>query len=420
VSSAPFEKFGNQIPFCEPYWYQGYFSPYYTAKHVAFRAKVRAFVERELKPNVDAWLESGLGYPRELHEKAYKEGLGGLIYPREYGGTMPDDFDPFYELIMIDEMSRLAGGHVLGQSAINSMALPPIINHGSQYLKDLVVKDVVQGKKMICLAISEPHAGSDVAGLRCTAVRQGDEYIVNGQKKWITGGNMADYFTTAVRTGDDGYGGISLLLIDRTLPGVSVRKMKTQFDTTHGTTFVTFEDVRVPAKNLIGAENSGFMLLMYNFNHERFVIAAGTCRASRLCYEEAITYALTRKTFGKRLVDHQIIRAKLSDMARKVEALHDNVERVAYQFKMGVSDMKMGAQCAFLKVQASQTFEFCAREATQIFGGSGIVREGRGKIVERLYREVQASAIPGGAETVLTDFAMRWAVAQAAKLDPKL
>jgi alkylation response protein AidB-like acyl-CoA dehydrogenase len=415
-----FEKFGNPIPFTEPYWYQGFHSPYYTANHAAFRAKVRAFVESELKPHVDEWLEAGNGYPRELHEKAYAAGIGGLIYPREYGGTQPSDFDPFYELIMIDEMARMGGAHVLGQGAINSMALPPIIHHGSDYLKQLVVKDVVQGKKMICLAISEPHAGSDVAGIRCTAVRQGDDYVVNGQKKWITGGTMADYFTTAVRTGDDGFGGISLLLIERSRPGVNVRKMKTQFDTTHSTTFVTFEDVRVPAKNLIGPENGGFMLILYNFNHERFVISAGTCRAARLCYEEAITYALTRKTFGKRLVDHQVIRAKLAEMARQIECLHDNVERVAYQYKMGVPDMKMGAQCAFLKVQASKTFEFCAREASQIFGGSAIVREGRGRLVERLYREVRASAIPGGSEEILLDAAMRMTVAQASKTVAKL
>ena len=159
---------------------------------------------------------------------------------------------------------------------------------------------------------------------------------------------------------------------------------------------------------------------LYNFNHERFVISAATCRAARVCYEEAIEYALTRKTFGKRLVDHQVIRAKLADMARQIECLQDFVERVAYQYKMGVPDMKMGAQCAFLKVQASRTFEFCAREASQIFGGSAIVREGRGRIVERLYREVRASAIPGGSEEILSDVAMRMSIAQATKAKPNL
>jgi len=224
---------------------------------------------------------------------------------------------------------------------------------------------------------------------------------------------MADYFTCAVRTGDEGMGGISLLLLERNMPCVSVRKMETQFDTAHSTTFVTLTDVKVPVSNLIGQENAGFMLLLTNFNHERFVIAAGTCRMARLCYEEAITYAMERETFGKKLVGHQIIRYKLAEMVRQIEALQDNVERVAYQFSKGVSDIRMGGQCALLKVQASKTFEYCAREASQIFGGNSIVKEGRGKLVERLYREVRASAIPGGSEEILLDFAMRQAVAKA-------
>ena len=150
------------------------------------------------------------------------------------------------------------------------------------------------------------------------------------------------------------------------------------------------------------------------------MISAGTCRQARLCYEEAIKFALTRKTFGKPLVSHQVIRYKLAEMARQVESLHDNVERVAYQFSQGVPDFALGGQCALLKVQASKTFEFCAREASQIFGGSSIVKEGRGKVVERLYRDVRASAIPGGSEEILLDFAMRQAVAKAKKLKSKM
>ena len=172
------------------------------------------------------------------------------------------------------------------------------------------------------------------------------------------------------------------------MPGINVRKMHTQADSAHNTSFVTLEDVRVPAENLIGQLGAGFMYLMLNFNHERFVIAAGTCRAARLCFQEALEYAHSRRTFGKRLVGHQIIRFKLAEMARLVESLQDSTERVAFQFSRGVPDQQMGGQCALLKVQASRTFEFCAREASQIFGGSSIVREGKGKRVERLYREV--------------------------------
>ena len=183
-----------------------------------------------------------------MTKRCVQLGIAGMGYPKELGGTMPPDYDAFYELIMVDEMARAGGGHVMGQGAINSMALPPILNYGSDYLKNLVARDVIQGRKHICLAISEPQAGrfcskvgcaffvfrnsalricprSDVAGIRTTAVLQGDEYVVNGQKKWITGGSMADYFTTVVRTGEDGMGGISLLLIERDRPGLENYKL---------------------------------------------------------------------------------------------------------------------------------------------------------------------------------------------------
>lgn len=411
--SSTAERFGEELGFCEPYWYQGYHSPYYHQGHRDFRGKVRRFVEEELKPFVDKWIESGEGYPVELHRRAYELGIQGIIYPPELGGTKPSDFDAFYELILADELARIGGGGVLGQMAINSMALPPIINFGSEELRQTVAREVIMGRKQCSLAISEPYAGSDVAGLRTTAKRQGDYYIVDGTKKWITGGAIADYLTTAVRTGDEGMTGLSLLLIDAHAPGVKIRKMPTQFDNSHNTTFIEFDNVKVPAKNLIGEEGMGFMYIVHNFNHERFVISAGTSRLSRICYEEALKYALTRTTFGKRLVDHQLIRFKLAEMARMIESLHDNLERVAFQFSKGVPDHRMGGQCALLKVQASKTFEYCAREASQIFGGSSIVKEGRGKLVERLYREVRATAIPGGSEEILLDFSMRQIVAKA-------
>ena len=267
-----------------PTRYQGKYSPYYTASHVAFRAKVRAFVEKELKPHMDDWLAAGeaarsqseyRGYPLELHRKAYEAGIAGVIYPREHGGTPPPGFDAFHELILWDELARIGGGGVLGQLGINSMALPPVITAGTDAQKALVCRDVISGRKNISLAISEPGAGSDVANIQATAVLDptGEFYVVNGAKKWITGGLFADFFTTAVRTGgpDSGMGGISLLLIERDRPGIKVRKMKTQFSTTHNTTFILFNDVKVPRANLIGQEGMGFFYIVNNFNHERFV-----------------------------------------------------------------------------------------------------------------------------------------------------
>jgi len=297
------------------------------------------------------------------------------------------------------------------------MALPPIIRCGSDYLKNLIVRDVLLGNKNICLAISEPEAGSDVSNIKTTARREGDYYIVNGSKKWITGGLFGDFFTTAVRTGGPGMAGISLLVIEKEMPGITIRRMKTQFDTAHNTTFITFDDVKVPIKNLIGAENQGFMMLMINFNHERLVIASTCARYSRLCYELSIKYAMTRETFGKKLISHQIIRFKLAEMARQFESLQDNLERIFYQFSSGVPEMNLGAQCALLKVQASKTFEYCVREASQIFGGSSIVKEGKGKLIERMYREVRGLAIPGGSEEILLDFTIRNVVQKANQLE---
>jgi alkylation response protein AidB-like acyl-CoA dehydrogenase len=164
---------------------------------------------------------------------------------------------------------------------------------------------LAQAKKFIALCVSEPYAGSDVANLRTTAKREGDHYILNGEKKWITWAIHADFFTVACRTGGPGMGGISVILVERNSPGVSVKRMKLQGNWLAGTCYVNFDDVKVPVNNLIGQENQGFKVIMQNFNHERFVIAVQTCRFARICLREAIEYAQARKTFGKRLVDHQ-------------------------------------------------------------------------------------------------------------------
>eukprot|EP00854_Cymbomonas_tetramitiformis_P029285 gene29285-36449_t len=193
------EPFGEGIPFGDPYWYQGMPTPYYKDTHIRFRALVRDFVEKEIIPYSEEWGKTG--YPKELHERAYKAGIAGAIFPAEHGGTPPEDFDAFHELILWDELGRCGEPGVLYQLDINSMAIPPIMNHGSKYLQDKVLPDVISGKKFCCLAISEPTAGSDVANIRCTAKREGDFYIVNGQKKWITGGLWGDFFTLACRTG---------------------------------------------------------------------------------------------------------------------------------------------------------------------------------------------------------------------------
>jgi alkylation response protein AidB-like acyl-CoA dehydrogenase len=295
---------------------------------------------------------------------------------------------------------------------INSMALPPLIASGPAWMQQEVVKPVVQGDASCCLALTEPWAGSDVAGIRMTAELQPDGrfYLCNGLKKYITGGASPGrtWLTTAVRTGGAGGSGVSLLLIDRDAPGVSVRKLKTQFDSSHSTTFIRFTDVLVPRRNLIGKEGTGFLQIMANFNHERFVIAVSAARCSRVCYTEAFEFATQRKAFGKALIQQPVIRNTLGSMARRIEALQDFVERIAFQFSCGVPDRALGAQCALLKVQATECYSYCATEAAAgVFGGAGLLREGKGRVVERLYRDVLAVRVPGGSQEILLDLAMR-------------
>jgi len=268
---------------------------------------------------------------------------------------------------------------------------------------------VITGEKVMSLAVSEPYAGSDVAALRTTAVRKGDHYIVNGEKKWITSGCYADFFTVAVRTGGPGAKGISLLLVERSMPGVKTQRMKTQGWWISNTAYVTLEDVKVPVSNLIGEENQGFRLIMHNFNHERFVLAAMANRYARVCLEEAINYGRQRRTFGKRLMDHQVLRHKVADMAGRIESVHALLEQIAYQMKCDVPDRHIGGIVALAKVQATTCMEFCAREAAQIFGGNSFTRGGKGEKVERLYREVRVNAIGGGSEEILKDLAMKQA-----------
>jgi acyl-CoA dehydrogenase len=218
---------------------------------------------------------------------------------------------------------------------------------------------------------------------------------------FITGGMRADYLTTAVRTGGEGLGGISLLLIETDRPGVSRTSLKKQGWWSSDTAAIYFDGVRVPAENLIGAENGGFLGIMHNFNGERLGMAAGACASARVCLEEAARWAQQRETFGKRLADHQVIRHKIAEMVRQINATCAYLEICAWRVMNGETP---AADLALLKVQASLTLEFCAREAMQILGGQGYMRGSR---VERIYREVRVNAIGGGSEEILRDLAAR-------------
>jgi alkylation response protein AidB-like acyl-CoA dehydrogenase len=393
--------FGDLIPFGDPAWYQGYRSPYYKDSHVRLRAEVREWVESEIMPFCAEWDEAKKmpeSVYQSMGQRGYLAGALGVHYPTQYTdirvkAVPAEEWDHFHELILTDELSRCgSGGAVWNLIGGYGIGLPPLYKFAQEPLKKRVVPDCLAGKKRICLAITEPDAGSDVANLTTTAklTEDGKHYIVNGEKKWITNGVLADYFTTAVRTGKPGMNGVSLLCIEKTMPGVSTRQMNCMGVFASGTTYVTFEDVKVPVENLIGKENQGFKVIMTNFNHERMGIIIQSNRFARVCYEEAFKYSLKRKTFGQRLFDHPVINMKLAQMGRQLEAAHAKLEDLVYQtVKMDETEamLVLGGAVAGLKAQSTLMFEFCAREAAQIFGGLSYSKGGQGEKVERLYRE---------------------------------
>jgi len=374
-------------------------SPHLTEEHEAWRNTVKAFVDKEIAPFVNDWDEAG-AFPRELHQKAAAIGLNGITYPSEYGG-FGEDTDIFHSLIMSEELARAGSGGLVAGLMTHGIGLPPILAIGSDEMKARVAADIIAGEKLISLCITEPSGGSDVANLRTKAKRDGDFYVVNGEKTYITTGCRADYLTVAVRTGGDGAGGVSLLLIDANSPGITRTPLKKMGWWMSDTASIHFDDVRVPAENLIGYENAGFIGIMSNFNSERIGMAAQSLAFARVCIEDAAAWAVERKTFGKPLIKHQVIRHKFAEMYRRVIAGQALLDNCAWRVKRGETPI---AELSLLKVEATQCMEYCAREAMQILGGAGFIR---GHRIERIYREVRVMAIGGGSEEIMLDLAAR-------------
>jgi acyl-CoA dehydrogenase len=376
-------------------------SPFYNDSHILWRDQLRRFLDREIIPHIDEWEAAG-ELPRSLHKTAADFGLLGFGYPEEYGGTS-EGLDPFHKLLTSMEMGRMGAGGVGASLMTHGIGLPPILAIGSDEMKQRIAPPVLAGDKIIALGITEPSGGSDVAAIKTRAVRDGDDYVVNGSKMYITSGMRADYLTCALRTGDtsSGSGGLSLLLIEMDSPGVARTKLDKMGWHASDTAEIFFDDVRVPVGNLIGGENRGFAGVMHNFNGERLGMAAGCVGAAKACLEDAVTWAQQRQTFGKRLADHQVIRHKISEMVRKIKATQAFLELCAWRVNEGETP---AADLALLKVQATRTSEYCAREACQILGGASFMRGNR---VERIYREVRVNAIGGGSEEIMLDLAAR-------------
>ncbi|MGJ4888543.1 acyl-CoA dehydrogenase family protein [Bradyrhizobium sp. HKCCYLRH3099] len=372
-------------------------SPFYTAEHEAFRDVVRRFVDKEIAPFANAWDEAG-EFPRTLYAKAAEIGLLGLGFPEEFGGVAADQF---MKIVSSQELARAGIGGVSASLMSHSIGAPPIARASRPEVRAKVLPEILGGRKISALAITEPSGGSDVANLRTKAVRDGDHYVVSGEKTFITSGMRADYITVAVRTGGPGPVGVSLLLIPGDTPGLTRTRLNKMGWWASDTATLHFDNCRVPVENLIGEEGQGFKLIMHNFNSERMGMAASCTAFARVCLDDAIAYARERHTFGKPLAQHQVIRHKLVDMAQRVAASQAMLEMLAWRLEQGDNPV---AEICMMKNQATQTMAYCASEAVQIFGGAGFMR---GVRVERIYREVKVNAIGGGTEEIMKDLASR-------------
>ena len=370
------------------------YQEYFTEEHQIFRASVRKFVEREIKPHIDRWEDEEL-FPIELYGKMADAGLLGIGYPEAYGGV---PCDKFMHIAFTEEMIRSGSVGLVSGLGSHSIAMPPVLNLGTEEQKQRFLVPVLAGKKIAALGITEPNAGSDVANIRTRAVREGDHYVVNGAKTFITSGCRANFITTAVRTGGPGYKGISLLMIDSATPGFSVaKKIRKMGWHASDTAELSFEDCRVPAENILGGEGQGFLGIMINFQNERLALAVMAHAVAELALEESVKYAKTREAFGRTLSGFQVTRHKLVDMATRIEAAKQFNYRVAAKMEAGLDAIR---DVSMAKNFACEVCDRVVFDAVQIHGGYGYARE---YLVERLYRDSRILSIGGGATEIMKE-----------------
>ncbi|CAD7972779.1 unnamed protein product [Amoebophrya sp. A25] len=433
----------SSVPYAEIHafregWAQ---SPWMDESHASAYADLRNFCFGQLRPLGEADERSGAYPSLELYQQMGRSGLlaarigtacmetvaplvksGRIRLP---GGVEPEKFDAFHEMLAHMVVGQIGyPGFADGLGGGFCIGLPPVLHFAQPNVIDKVVPACLLGDKRICLAISEPTAGSDVAAIETTARKSecGKFYIVNGIKKWITNGMFADYFVTAVRTGKQGVRGISLLLIERVkdpakdlgAPAssgvVETRQITTSYAKCAGTAMVHFEDVYVPVENLLGEENKGFKCIMANFNHERWYICCSVQGAMRGLLTECFKWATQRKVFGKRLIEEPVIRQKLGKMTAAVEANGASLEALTYQMReldYFSQAVKLAGPISLLKYNSTRTMTLLADEGCQIFGGRALTKGGMGRFMEGFQTAYKFASILGGSEEIMADLAIR-------------
>jgi len=414
----------SRVPYAEPSWLSaGYFSPYFKDSHRTFQRSMRKFAMEAVYPDAVRCEDNGKRISQSVLDQlcamnipAMRLGPGKHLEGRSLlGGVISsEEFDHFHELIVNFELSRFGTrAYVDALLAGEVIGLPPVLNFGSPELRAKVVPEVLDGKKFICLAISEAFAGSDVAGLQTTAVREGDEWVITGTKKWITNGMFADYFTVGCRSKD----GYVVVLVPRS-DNVSTKAIKTAYSSTAGTAYVTFEKARVPVANTLGKVGQGLQVILSNFNHERWMIVCTSLSAQRMVVEECLKWINQRIVFGKPLSSQAVVRSKLAGMIARVESGQAWLESITHQMNNMAYDEqsdKLAGQIGLLKQFITRTGRETAEDATQIFGGRSITAGGMGKLIENFHRTSPYDAILGGQEDVLGDLGVRQAIKKMPK-----
>ncbi|NKZ12334.1 acyl-CoA dehydrogenase [Mycolicibacterium septicum DSM 44393] len=366
----------------------------------ALRKTVRSFAEREVLPHADEWERTG-ELPRELHRKAGEAGLLGANFPESVGGGGGDGADA----VIICEEMHYAGspGGVFASLFTCGIAVPHMIASGDERLIETYVKPTLRGDLIGSLAITEPGGGSDVGHLTTRAVRDGDDYILNGAKTYITSGVRADYVVTASRTGGPGAAGVSLIVVDKSTPGfVVTRKLDKMGWRSSDTAELSYSDVRVPVANLIGAENSGFLQIAAAFVSERVGLAVQAYASAQRCLDLTVQWCRDRETFGKPLIARQSVQNTLAEMARRIDVARVYTRHVVERQLAG--DQGLITEVCFAKNTAVETGEWVANQAVQLFGGMGYMAESE---VERQYRDMRILGIGGGTTEILTSLAAK-------------
>jgi alkylation response protein AidB-like acyl-CoA dehydrogenase len=367
----------------------------FTEEHEQLREGIRGFAEKELAPHAEEWEETT--FPDSVFRRMGELGYLGLDKPEEYGGQGGDYFTA---MVLAEEMTHArSGGLAMGVAVQTDMAMPPIVAFGTEEQKQEWLVPSIKGEKILCLGITEPDAGSDVAGIKTHAVKDGDEWVINGSKTYITNGHRADVIVLVTKTDPDaGYDGFTLFLVPMDAPGV-IREKRLQKLGMHAsdTALLAFQDVRVPDSAVLGEVGRGFYHIMWELQGERMIGAAGCVAGAQLAFEQTLQYAKEREAFGRPIANFQVTRHKFAEMATKIESARQMVYVTAWRFANGEYPVR---EISMAKLHASRVAVEVADECIQIHGGAGYMKEYG---IERVWRDLRLNRIGAGTDEVMLE-----------------